>query len=286
MTEYRDIRYRSGDGRLELYARDYPADGPTLLLMHGLTRNSADFEMLAAHLAGRYRLVVPDQRGRGLSQYDPDGTNYRPDLYVEDMWALLDKLEIDTVTAIGTSMGGLMAMVMAATRPARIRAMVLNDIGPEVMQTGLDRIRTYVGGGAVMENWEEAAARCEAINGDAMIGLDASGWMGFARRTCEETPEGGVRFAYDPAISESMADEQPATVPPDLWPMWDMLTDKPVLSIRGAISDLLSPETVAQMRARHRGPFDAVEIAGRGHAPLLDEPVAIAAIDTFLADHG
>ena len=106
--------------------------------------------------------------------------------------------------------------------------------------------------------------------------------MAFARRTCEELPDGTVRFAYDPAIAESMKDAEPATIPPDLWSMWDSLTDKPVLVLRGATTDLLAPATIVQMKARHAGPFCNVEVPGRGHAPLLDEPSAVAAIEDFL----
>src|SRR5690606_32270041 len=125
---FRPHRYRSACGRLDLYARVYDGDGPALLLMHGLTRNSGDFEPLARHLAGRYALIVPDQRGRGLSAYDEDAANYRPDIYSADMFALLDDLGIARASLIGTSMGGLMAMMMAAAQPQRVCAMVLNDV--------------------------------------------------------------------------------------------------------------------------------------------------------------
>ncbi|MCB2089782.1 MAG: alpha/beta hydrolase [Sphingomonadaceae bacterium] len=287
---FRAVTYRSTDDRLNLFARDYPGGedaSPTpLLMMHGLTRSSADFGPLADHLGEKYRMIVPDQRGRALSDYDPDPALYRPDIYVADMWALLDTLGIERATLVGTSMGGLMSMIMGATRPDRISAIILNDIGAEVMQEGLDRIRTYVGGRDIMKDWEEAADRCKAINHTAMDGFTATDWMAFARRTCEETPEGGVRFAYDPAISAGMEEEDPSAVPPDLWPMWDMLADIPVLVLRGANSDLLSAETVQQMKARHSGPFAHADIAGRGHAPILDEPDSLAAIEPFLEAHG
>ncbi|MCP5395159.1 MAG: alpha/beta hydrolase [Sphingomonadaceae bacterium] len=285
---WRAVHYRSADDRLDLFARDYPGgEGASpLLMMHGLTRNSADFEPLVQHLGDKYRMIVPDQRGRARSEYDPDPANYRPDIYVPDMWALLDTLGIERVTLVGTSMGGLMSMIMGATRPDRISAIVLNDIGPELMQEGLDRIRTYVGGRAIMKDWDEAADRCKAINETAMDGFTAADWLAFARRTCEQVPEGGIRFAYDPAIAAGMAEEDPATVPADLWPMWDTLSDIPVLALRGAKSDLLSAETVQQMKARHSGPFAHADIAGRGHAPILDEPDALAAIEPFLAAYG
>jgi pimeloyl-ACP methyl ester carboxylesterase len=282
---FRPHRYRSACGRLELYARVYEGDGPALLLMHGLTRNSADFEPLAVYLAPRFRLVVPDQRGRGLSDYDRDPANYRPDVYAADMFALLDDLAIERAGLIGTSMGGLIAMIMAAARPARVPLAVLNDVGPRIEPTGLARIQGYVGPSRPAASWDEAAARCAAINGQAFPDFTAPDWLAFARRTCIETADGAIRLAYDPAIAVSVAGDQPATVPPNLWPLWDMLSAVPVLALRGALSDLLSAETVAEMGARHAGPFAAVEIPGRGHAPMLDEPAATAAIDAFLAEH-
>jgi pimeloyl-ACP methyl ester carboxylesterase len=277
-------RYASACGTLSLYARIYPGEGETLLLMHGLTRNSADFEPLAAHLAGRYRLIVPDQRGRGLSDHDADPRNYRPDIYCADMIALLDGLAIDRAGLIGTSMGGLMAMIMAATAPALFPAIVLNDIGTQLDPAGLARIQAYVGTGDGFADWAAAAAGCARLNADAFPDFGPADWLAFARRTCVEDADGRVRTAYDPAIAASIRGDQPETVPPDLWPLWDMLADKPVLVLRGALSDLLAADTVRQMAARHSGPFTAVDVPLRGHAPLLDEPAALTAIEAFLRD--
>lgn len=288
---YREHRYRSACGRLDLFARDYPGEEgdarPPLLLMHGLTRNSADFEPLAAHLAGRFRLVVPDQRGRGLSDWDSDPGNYRPDIYAADMFALLDSLGIARTVAVGTSMGGLIAMVMNALQPGRLAGVVFNDVGPVVNPAGLARIQGYVGPREPCQSWQEAAERCAAINGEALPGLSDADWLAFARRTCIEADDGTIAFNYDPAIAGGFSGEGPPVVPPDLWPLWEALAGKPVLVIRGAVSDLLSPETVAEMERRHArfpgGRFSAVDVPGRGHAPLLDEPAALAAIEAFLA---
>ncbi|MDE8651292.1 alpha/beta fold hydrolase [Novosphingobium album (ex Liu et al. 2023)] len=278
-------RYRSACGRLELAARDYPADGPPLLLMHGLTRNSADFEPLAAHLAGRYRLIVPDQRGRGLSDWDPDPGNYRPDVYAGDMFALLAALGLDHATPIGTSMGGLIAMLMAGMRPAAVPAMVLNDVGAVLDPAGLARIQGYVGPSGPMLSWGDAAARCRAINAVAFPDYSGKDWLAFAHRTCVEQADGTVVFAYDPAVAQSVSGDAPQTVPPDLWPLWDMLAALPVLVIRGENSDLLSRETAREMASRHTGPYDVVEVPRVGHAPILDEAPALAAITRFLKDH-
>lgn len=286
--DYRVHRYRSACGRLDLAARDYPAgraDAPVLLMMHGLTRNSADFEPLARHLAGTWRLIVPDQRGRGLSQWDPDPAQYRPDVYAQDMLALLDGLGIGRAGLVGTSMGGLMAMVMHAMRPDLAQAIVFNDIGPVLEPEGLARIQGYVGPGGAMADWQAAAERCRAINAAAFPDYDAADWLAFARRTCRENADGTVSFAYDPAISESIAGADPQTVPPDMWPLWDGLDAVPVLVVRGALSDLLGAQTERAMAQRHSGPYEHVEVPRVGHAPILDEPPALAAILAFCKEH-
>lgn len=286
--DYRVHRYRSACGKLDLVARDYPStnpDAPVLLMMHGLTRNSADFEPLVAKLTGDWRIIVPDQRGRGLSQWDSDPAQYRPDVYSHDMLALLDHLGIAKVGVVGTSMGGLMAMVMNALRPGFAQAIVFNDIGPVLDPAGLTRIQGYVGPGGTIANWEEAAARTKSINGSAFPDYQDADWMAFARRIAVENADGSVSLAYDPAISQSVAGDDPQTVPPDLWPLWALLDTVPVLVVRGSLSDLLSAQTVKDMAERHSGFFAHVEVPRVGHAPILDEPEALAAITSFLDEH-
>lgn len=282
---WRAHRYRSSDDRLTLHAREYPGEGPVLLLMHGLTRNAADFDGLAAHLAGQYRLIIPDQRGRGQSGYDPDPQNYRPNVYVADMWVLLDSLEVGRAGLVGTSLGGLMAMLMAAAKPERVRAILLNDVGPELMEEGIERIKSYAGQDRQMVDWREAATRCKAINGAALPGLTDPDWLAFARRTCTEQPDGSVVFAYDPAIADGLGGKQQNAVPADLWPVWESIDRIPTLVLRGEITDILARGTVNEMRRRHSGAFESVVVPDRGHAPLLDEPTAQAAIDAFLGKH-
>jgi pimeloyl-ACP methyl ester carboxylesterase len=281
--KYADHFYRSADDRLDLYARIYDGEGPPLLLMHGLTRNSGDFEGLAEHLAGKYQLIVPDQRGRGRSDYDPEPRNYTPAVYVQDMFALVDGLKLGTMGMIGTSMGGLMAMMMAAMAPTRFDSLILNDIGPAVEASGLARIQSYIGRLAPFDSWQQAADHCQSVHGDIMIGFEAQDWLDFARHTCTEMPDGKIRFAYDPAISEGLSGSEQTVIPPDLWPIWDTLSALPVLVIRGALSDILSPATIAEMKRRHPDHFSAVDIENRGHTPMLDEPAALAAIDRFYA---
>lgn len=283
---YQDHFYRSGDDRLTLYARIYEGNGPPLLLMHGLTRNSADFESLAAHLSGKHKLIIADQRGRGRSDYDPEPANYTPATYVMDMMALIDDLQLSNLGLIGTSMGGLMAMMMAATEPQRFNSLILNDIGPVVEQDGLDRIQSYVGELAPFDSWQQAADHCRKVHGEVMVGYEDQDWLAFARRTCQQLPGGQIKFAYDPAISAGLSGSQQTVVPPDLWPMWDRLDAIPTLITHGALSDIISPATIAEMQRRHSGPISAVEIADRGHAPMLDEPAALSAIDSFLQSTG
>ena len=288
MADYKDHFYTSADRRLTLYARDYACDTDKtpLLLMHGLTRNSADFEPLASHLAGDYRLIVADQRGRGRSDYDSDPDNYNPVVYAADMGALLDSLGIDKALAIGTSMGGLMAMVMTQMMPGRLTAIILNDVGPEVDMAGIRRIQSYVGGnGTPATDWDSAAHKAEAVNAVAFPDYGPDDWMAFARRTYREDVHGVPVLAYDKAIAAGMQDSDLTAVPPDLWPAWDAMGDIPVLAIRGAHSDLLSPAILAEMGARHKGDFTAVTVPNRGHAPILDEAEALTAILSFVQKH-
>lgn len=299
MTAYRSHRFRSADGRLELFTRDYSGGSPDarpLLLMHALTRNSADFEPLiewllpwAASLkGGGYRLIVPDVRGRGLSDRDPEPAHYSPAVYAQDMFALMDGLGIESAGLIGTSMGGLVAMAMAAMNrgrsrelPSRIGPVILNDVGAHLEPDALDRIGSYVGKSGPFADWDEAAAACRAVNGRVFPGFTDEDWMAFARRTCRESAA-GVEFDYDPAIAVPLQGESEQV---DLWPLWQAMDGLPVLVVRGATSDLITAGTVAKMGERHEGPFASAEVPERGHTPLLDEPAARTAIQAFLSEH-
>jgi len=281
MASYQDIRFASADGRLTLYARDYGGGGMPVLCLHGLTRNSADFGALAGHLSLRYRVIAPDVRGRGLSDYDPEPMNYLPPVYVQDVYALLAHMGITRCAVIGTSMGGIMGMIMGMTAPQGLIGLVLNDVGPELDAAGLTRIGSYTGKGGPVRDWAEAAERCRMTNAVAFPDYAGADWLAFAHRTYRQTPEGPAP-AYDPDIAVPFKAAEGAA-PPDMWAMWDRLGDLPILSIRGDLSDLLTPVTVAAMQTRHPG-MRAVTVPGRGHAPMLDEPPALAAIDAFLLD--
>ena len=287
MDNFVDCWYHSADG-LRLYARDYACrdldrpDPATVLCMHGLTRNSADFSGLADHLCERYRVLSVDQRGRGRSQYDPVVANYTPQTYVQDMFTLLDRLGLDEVILVGTSMGGLMSFIMAALQPGRVHSMVINDIGPEVDPRGLERIKGYVGKSGPVSNWDEAVAQSRSINEIAFPDFSDEQWMDFTRGVYYEM-DGVPVLAYDPAIAQPMEDEESGAVPPDLWPLFESSAAIPMLVVRGAQSDILSRECVQGMQARRPG-LKVAEIPNRGHAPTLTEPASLAAIDTFLAE--
>lgn len=249
--------------------------------MHGLTRNSADFHNLAVKLKDRYRVVSVDQRGRGQSDYDSNPKNYRPDIYCADMFALLKFLDVQKVIAIGTSMGGLMTMMMSALKPGVFTAAIINDIGPEIDTAGLERIKGYVGGARSFANWAAAKDAIKAQGPDVFPDYTDEDWADFARRTCRQTNDGQIEFAYDPAISQPFKADDAAAAPPNLWPIFDTLGSIPVLIIRGATSDILSPETLIKMQTRHPN-CAAVEIPRIGHAPMLDEAESLVAIQSFL----
>lgn len=274
----------SADG-LALAFRDYPgppaAKATPALCLPGLTRNARDFEDLAGALARERRVLSPDLRGRGRSAWDPDASHYQPATYLADLLRLLDELRLERVIAIGTSLGGLLTMLLAGARPSALAAAVLNDIGPVVEPAGLARIRSYVGASGPMKGWSEAAAACRAAQAIALPDLGEAGWLAFARRTCVERPDGTVRFDYDPSIAQPLAGSGAAPAA-DPWLLWKPLAGIATLVVRGEISDILSAETLAEMQ-RRKPDLRTITVRGRGHAPLLDEPEALGAIQSFLA---
>jgi pimeloyl-ACP methyl ester carboxylesterase len=274
--------YAAADG-LQLFYRDWPgaADALPVLCMHGLTRNSADFIELAGHLAPRHRVIAPDVRGRGRSGRDPDWRNYHPAFYTGDMWRLLDELRIGRVALVGTSMGGIMAMLMAVQQPQRVAAIVLNDIGPAVDPAGLARIAAYAGVATSPRDWREAEAQMRARYGEALPGMDDAFWHRYTRRSFREGANGAPEPDYDLAIANRFGDDG-GDATEKLWQLFAQIR-QPLLVLRGERSDILSAATVARMAQLHPG-LRAVEVRGRGHVPLLDEPEVLAALDALLAD--
>ena len=252
---------------------------PTVLCLHGLTRNSRDFEDLAPHLQRRARVIVPDVRGRGLSAWDPNPQNYQPAIYLQDILTLLDTVAAQRVVVIGTSMGGLLAMMMGAGHRDRVSAVVLNDVGPEVDPTGLERIKGYAGRLPAPKNWDDAVAQTRTMFGDAWPNLSPERWAALTRRGYREAKNGALKVDADPMIGEMLRAAPAAAA--NLWAFWKTLRGIPMLAIRGAQSDILSAATFAKMKAENPE-LEQLEVMQRGHAPLLDEPECIAAIDAFL----
>ena len=282
-TGWQDRYFESSDG-LTLYYRDYPAPDSgrlPVMCLPGLTRNSRDFESLALWLQrGGRRVLTPDLRGRGRSQYDPNWSNYHPGTYLGDFERLQAAASAKRVIVIGTSLGGILAMLIAATRPAAIAGAVLNDVGPEIAPEGLQRIAQYVGRHAPVRNWEEAIAQAQSTYGLALPDLSRADWQALARRSYIEV-DGVPRLDMDPMIGEAVR-AAPAGAAPDLWPVYAALAPLPVLALRGALSDVLSEATFERM-AREKPDLRRLSVARRGHPPLLDEPECLAAIEDFLS---
>lgn len=276
-----DRWWTSSDG-LRLYARDYPgADGAARLpvvCLHGLTRNCRDFEDLAPWIAqtGR-RVLALDVRGRGRSDYDPNAANYHPGVYVQDLIGQLAALGVGRAVFVGTSMGGLMTMVLSTSRPEMIGAVVLNDIGPKLSMAGLTRIMSHVGrAGPPPRNWREATDYVRGINGAAFPRFDRGDWRRFARRVFD-TREGRPVLAYDPQIAAPFR-SQSSGEQPDLAPMFKaMAAAAPTLLVYGETSDLLDADGVALMRALAPD-MTVAPVPEVGHAPTLAEKPALAAI--------
>lgn len=277
---YRDGYFMVRDG-LRLHYRDYPgtAGKPPLLCLPGLTRNARDFEGVAERYSPGRRVIVLEFRGRGLSDYDPVPARYTPLTYAGDVIELLDQLGIPRAIFVGTSLGGLVTMAIAAIAPQRIAGAILNDVGPELNQVGLDRIQGYVGKDPRFASWDDAAAAIAVNQGPAFPNHGPEDWLAMARRNCRED-EGEIRFDYDMAIAAVFQAGPTPTI--DMWPLFTALAQKPLLIVRGAISELLSASAAEKMR-KVAPDAQFVEVAGVGHAPMLDEPEAVAAIDAFLS---
>jgi pimeloyl-ACP methyl ester carboxylesterase len=281
-TAYQDRWWTAADG-VWLHARDYPGpeDRPPLVCLPGLTRNARDFERLADRLAGAWRVIAVDFRGRGESKPAKDPASYVPDTYVGDVEEMLAALGIARFVAVGTSLGGLVTMMLAERGPERIAGAVLNDVGPQVEPAGLQRIRGYVGRASSFPTWMHAARALAEAHRDVHPGFGVEDWLAMAKRTYRLTATGKIILDYDLKIAEPFRTPGGAA-PPDLWPALEALKDTPVLILRGERSDVLSPATAARMvDALSRA--ELVTVRATGHAPTLDEPDAMAGLDRLLA---
>jgi pimeloyl-ACP methyl ester carboxylesterase len=275
--------WTSRDG-LRLFYRDYPgiAERPPLVCLSGLTRNSRDFADFAERYAGRFRVIAPDFRGRGLSDRDPQPERYNPKVYAADILQLLDELGVDRAVFVGTSLGGIVAMLIAATHPQRVAGTILNDIGPDLDLRGLDRIRNHVGRPVGYAEWDEAARRARDISGGLPASNTHEDWLRVARRLFTEDGD-AIILDYDMAIAQVFNPPKDEAQPAfDMWPLYRALGQSPLLIVRGEASDLLSVEAAAAMLDAIPG-AELVTVSGVGHPPDLTEPAATAAIDAFLA---
>ena len=264
---------------LRLVADVFGAGGTRVpaVCVPGLTRNARDFTELTSRLAQDRLVVAVDLRGRGRSERDPTAHSYTLGVYADDMVRLCDHLELERAIWIGTSLGGLVSMHIGAVAPNRVAGIVLNDIGPEVEPEGLARIQSYAGQQGPVTAWREAVAAVRMVSEEQAPGLSDDAWLEQAHQRYREMPDGQIVPDYDPDIVSGPSSEL------DPWWVFDRLGDIPLLVLRGVLSDLLSARTVRTMGAIHPG-LRAVEVPQRGHAPMLDEPAAVEALDAFLDD--
>jgi len=281
-TSYRECRFTSQDG-LSLYYRDYgdPLSARTpVLCLPGLTRNSKDFNRVATRLAADRRVLCPDYRGRGRSQYDPDWRNYVPATYLNDIRHLLAATGLHRVIVLGTSMGGLLACGMAVAMPTALAAAVINDVGPDINGEGLGKIVTYLRDSQPLPDWDTVIARLRASFPNLPAYEDGD-WFTIAEATYRQGDDGRLHPDWDPALVKPLLAD--ATYGYELWGLFRALRRVPVLMVRGAKSDVLSAATFERMGAAlpHAR---RVTLAGVGHAPNLSEPQAKEAIDALLRE--
>lgn len=269
-TDGLTLRYRYYDGGVRR---------PAALFLPGLTRNARDFEDLAPALAGQGRPALSlDFRGRGRSDWDPIPDRYTPATYVSDVLGLVDSLDIGPIAPVGTSLGGIVAMIAAAMRPGIWSGCVLNDIGAAIDPLGVERIAGDVGRRvASMESWADAIQAAKDLNGVAYPDFSDSDWSRLAHRLFFDK-DGKPTPAYDPTIGDVVREAQ-SEAAPDLWDPFAVLAQKPVLVVRGGLSDILSQDTLERMLETDT--VEAVVLPRVGHAPTLDEPEAREAILRF-----
>lgn len=282
MASWSDGYWGSSDG-LRLHYRDYAGnpERPPIICIPGLTRNARDFEGVADRLAGDWRLICVELRGRGESAHARDPMTYVPLTYLQDMEALVRELKLGRFILFGTSLGGMITMLMAKNDDRRIAGALLNDIGPVLEPEGLDTIRSYVGRSQSWPTWLHAARAIAEVQHGRYPQWDLDRWLVYAKRLCRLAQNGRIVFDYDMRIAEPFRLPGGATGF-DLWSAFAGLDGVPSLLLRGELSDLLSAETASRMAAQNPA-MEVATVAGVGHAPTLDEPEAVQAIDRLLA---
>jgi pimeloyl-ACP methyl ester carboxylesterase len=281
MPNWTDRFWYSAEG-LRLHYRDYegPRDKPPILCIPGLTRNARDFEPVAERYAGDWRVICVDLRGRGMSEADPEPGRYAPPFYVADILKLLDQEGIADAVFMGTSLGGICTMLLASTDADRIAGAMLNDIGPEIDQAGIDRIGGYVGKEVTFNSWEEAITILADRNREVFPEWGRGEWERFTHRIMDETSD-GIRFEYDMRIADNF---RAATEGPQgaNWHLYESLAGRPVLILRGELSDLLAQDVADRMVEVLAGDAELVVVPAAGHTPSLEEPEVQEAMDRLL----
>jgi len=275
---HRERRLTAQDG-LSLFYRDYGdplSERRPLLCLGGLARNSKDFRSFAERHAKERRVVCPDYRGRGRSDYDPDWRNYRPEVYVGDLFHLMAAANLHKVVVLGISMGGLLAMGLSLLVPSQIAAVILDDVGPEIDDAGIERIRAYVGRDHPQPDLASAIAECKRLFPN-LGPPDEDAWRRFAEATFREGDDGLWHVDWDISLAKALTHDRH-----DLWVYYRAIKPFPVLALRGALSDVLSAETFERM-AEVKPDLVRVMVPDAGHVPLLENPMVERAIDDFLA---
>ncbi len=285
MAQYEDKYWWAADG-LRLHYREYAADAehsdrPALLCLHGLTRNARDYASFADRYAGKWRVICPEMRGRAESAYAKDPMTYVPLTYVQDLERLLTDLAMKRFVAVGTSMGGIMTMIMAPTHRDRLAGVLLNDIGPTIEKAGLDRIKAYVGTGGSHQTWVHAARALAEAQAANFPDYKLEDWLAMAKRLYRHNSSGRIVLDYDMRIAEpfKMPGNEAGV---DMWPVMAAFRDIPTLILRGEFSDVMSDATGQRMVREIGESAEYATIARVGHAPTLDEPQSIAAVDRLL----
>jgi len=269
-------QFTTSDGLTIAY--DDQGEGKPVLCLPGLTRDMRDFEPLLAARGDRARIIRMDLRGRGASDWDRNPMEgYTVPVEGRDVIELLDHLEIPRAVIVGTSRGGIIAMLIAAVAKPRLAGVLLNDVGPKIEQSGLDAIMGYLGKRPAAKTHDQAAAGLARFYAGAFPDVDVAAWKVWAERWYDQAPD-GLQLRYDPALRDVVAAGGPA---PDLWPFFAALADVPLAALRGGNSDLLSSETFEAMKAA-RPDMIAATVPARGHVPFLDEEESLSTFDKLM----
>lgn len=279
-TGFEARRWSAGDGA-RLYYRVYGAENrgkPDLLCLTGMVRNSQDFHEFALRMAAQgHRVICPDYRGRGQSPRDNDVRKYKPTCLLRDIASLIDTLELERFVAVGSSLGGILTMALAILRPGCLAGAVINDIGPDVNNDGLARIKSYIGRDHPQPDWDTALSTIKSMF--PHLQLSESNWWRVTEGTFIEGADGMLHVSWDPRIGETISLKTPEHFP--LWKYFHALRHVPVLALRGEVSDVLKPETFARMR-QELPHILAVEVKGAGHTPNLSETQSVIAVNELL----